>query len=509
MTPIGNINETSIHISCLKFVSFICIYIYYTCLFRQLDQNGKELLQGIPRAVEEVGYINTQASQTRIFLQQLLGQLTQIDQQNNHAVRFLSAIDTVKVRVDTCMDTLTEVRSWELHARDIESCFEKRDLQAAATRLVQMKTGLERTRELPEFKSRQKQLKELQEQLEVMALARLTHVLHPTHHSNEDEETKSALDILQELCEVFSRLERSSLVRTEYLSSRRLMIHSLCNNFLQLTQSASNNNPEAGENSNLGSTKPSTLISPIKFSLGSENDWIEEINKLPILLEEILEFLKSEIRLLSGLPLFTEDVNIAPDLIGLLEAELPGRLSRWLDAQLTSAGDQRVKALLRAAEGCTNCLNRVFTITQAQQTQGWPQVTQDFDGFCKALMAPISLQTRSYPAMEETYLCYETIRLLRPRDYSNNSNNNKNNTKPSPYLTKEHLVSDPLQTETRTNVFRIATDSFTRCASVCGGVVTPALFKKLDGFLCDYLKYLEEKLNKLKQQLVNPFFSLI
>ena len=78
-------------------------------LCRTLEQSSAELLEGIPRGVEEINSINEEAAQSREFLQQLLQQLTQADQQNTVAVRFLSGIDSAKERVGKCIDTLHQV----------------------------------------------------------------------------------------------------------------------------------------------------------------------------------------------------------------------------------------------------------------------------------------------------------------------------------------------------------------------------------------------------------------
>jgi hypothetical protein len=192
---------------------------------RIVEQNGAELLTGVPRAVEEVELINIEGVQARNCLQQLLTQLSLVDQQNTTAVRFLTAIDRVKARVDTCGNLLQEVNSWESSVLDIEAAFDARDLASVADQLVAMSTGLERTRALSDFSTRENCLKSIRVRLEAMAMARLVYTMNA---SFDEKDRSSAEGELRTLLMVFSKIQRLEIVRTEYLSSRRSHLGLLC-----------------------------------------------------------------------------------------------------------------------------------------------------------------------------------------------------------------------------------------------------------------------------------------
>ncbi|CAM9820584.1 unnamed protein product, partial [Discosporangium mesarthrocarpum] len=179
-----------------------------------LENSMVEVMVAVPRVIMEVQQMEASIKRLSEELENLTGQLEEIDHGTNSHVETLACLDLVKGNMEECMHTLTEAASWNALVRDVNTRFSQGDLSGVAGQLESMRRSLEVLKLMPEADDRARTLRGFQERLEALLKPKLQQALK-----------NDRVGPLTVFVHMYRQLGRVQELREEYARARPATTH--------------------------------------------------------------------------------------------------------------------------------------------------------------------------------------------------------------------------------------------------------------------------------------------
>mmetsp|Transcript_24524 Transcript_24524/g.33821 ORF Transcript_24524/g.33821 Transcript_24524/m.33821 type:complete len:803 (+) Transcript_24524:165-2573(+) len=185
-----------------------------------LEDNSKQALLRVPRALGEVERVQAGALHLRGTVNTLTQTLTQAQHTSHASVHLLAKVDQVKVRMECARDTMSEASGLAELMESVEEVFAGTDLKKMAQTLNQMTKGLKVVGLVPEFKSGHERVAALEDRLEAVVTPVLSEAL-ATQNSHK----------ASELCEILVAIGRYSCLERLYTQARLAPLQQLWDSY--------------------------------------------------------------------------------------------------------------------------------------------------------------------------------------------------------------------------------------------------------------------------------------
>lgn len=185
-----------------------------------LDDSSSQALKNVPRTLRSIEWLATDANALKKSMAGILAKLSQVQENAEQGVSFLSELDAVKSRMEDCLSILAHARQISRYGNEIEDILAQNDFEEVAVRLQAMRESLDALSDVKEFDKYRSELH--------LLLGRLEDALRPQVIKAFKDHASGPV---RQYLGIYSQIGKSSVMLDEYYACRREPLHETWHGF--------------------------------------------------------------------------------------------------------------------------------------------------------------------------------------------------------------------------------------------------------------------------------------